>query len=209
MRLVLLGPPGSGKGTQAVRIAQHLQVPHVSTGDLLRDNVAKKTELGRKAKTFMDQGLLVPDELVVEMTKRRVAENDCKVGWILDGFPRTVPQAEALESFAKPDVVINIFIDPPELIKRSAGRRICTKCKSVFNIHSNPPKVEDVCDKCGGQLMQRDDDREEVVKHRIEVYEAQTRPLVKHYTQKGILKSVYGTGGIDHVFERILDALKH
>jgi len=209
MRLVLLGPPGSGKGTQAVKIAQHLQVPHISTGDLLRENVSKKTELGRKAKTFMDQGLLVPDELVVEMTKRRVAEKDCKVGWILDGFPRTVPQAEALETFAKPDVVINIFIDSPELIKRSAGRRICIKCKSVFNVHSNPPKVEDVCDKCGGQLMQRDDDREEVVRNRIDVYEEQTRPLVKHYTQKGILKSVYGSGGIDQVFGRVLDALKH
>jgi adenylate kinase len=209
MRLVLLGPPGSGKGTQAVRIAQNFKLPHISTGDILRDNVSRNTELGKKAKSFMDKGLLVPDELVVEMTKQRLAQKDCQKDWILDGFPRTVPQAEALDKFAPPEVVLNLFIESAELIKRSAGRRICTKCKAVYNIHSNPPKAEDVCDKCGGDLMQRVDDKEDVVRHRIEVYEEQTRPLVKFYTQKGILRSAYSAGTIDQVFERILEALKH
>jgi len=209
MRLVLLGPPGSGKGTQAVRIAQHFKLPHISTGDILRDNVARNTELGKKAKSFMDKGLLVPDDLVVEMTKHRLAQKDVLKDWILDGFPRTVPQAESLDKFAPPEVVLNLVIESIELIKRSAGRRICTKCKAVYNIHSNPPKTEDVCDKCGGDLMQRDDDKEDVVRHRIEVYEEQTRPLVKYYTQKGILRSAYSAGTIDQVFERILDALKH
>ena len=209
MRLVLLGPPGSGKGTQAVKIAQHFKLPHISTGDILRDNVARSTELGKKAKSFMDKGLLVPDELVVEMTKHRLAQKDTEKDWILDGFPRTVPQAEALDKFAPPEVVLNLTVESAELIRRSAGRRICTKCKAVYNVHSNPPKTEDVCDKCGGDLMQRDDDKEDVVRHRMEVYEEQTWPLVKFYTQKGILRSAYSAGTIDQVFERVLNALKH
>jgi adenylate kinase len=209
MRLVLLGPPGSGKGTQAVRIARHFKLPHISTGDILRDNVARSTELGKKAKSFMDKGLLVPDELVVEMTKNRLSQKDCKHDWILDGFPRTVPQAEALDEFAPPDVVLNLFVESAELIRRSAGRRICTKCKAVYNIHSNPPKTEDICDKCGADLIQRDDDKEEVVRHRLGVYEEQTAPLVKYYTQRGILRSAYAAGTIDQVFERTLEALEH
>jgi len=209
MRLVILGPPGSGKGTQAVRIAQHYSLLHISVGDLLRDSAARHTDLGIKAKSFMDKGLLVPDELVVEMTKKRLARKDCIQGWILDGFPRNIPQAEQLDKFAPPDVVLNIFIEPVELIKRSTSRRICKKCKAVYNVHFSPPKTEDVCDKCTGELIQRDDDKEEVVKHRIEVYEQQTMPLIKYYTQKGILRSVYGAGDIEGVQNRILDALKH
>ena len=209
MRLVILGPPGSGKGTQAVRIAQHFKLPHISTGDLLRANVVRHTALGKKAKAYMDKGLLVPDTLVVQMTKKRLAQKDCRKGWILDGFPRNVHQAEELDKLAPPDVVLNIFIESAELIMRSAGRRICTNCRAVYNIHSSPPRSEDRCDRCGEELIQRDDDKEDVVKHRIEVYEEQTRPLVKHYTLKGILRSVYGAGEIETVHARILDALKH
>jgi len=209
MRLVLLGPPGSGKGTQAARIAQHFNLVHVSTGDILRTNAAKNTELGKRAKSFMDKGLLVPDDLVIEMTKRRLSDKDCKENWILDGFPRNVRQAEALDKFAPPNVVLNVFVESAELIKRSAGRRICEKCKAVYNIHSSPPKTEDVCDKCGGDLIQRDDDKEDVIKHRIEVYEEQTMPLVKYYTQRGLLRSAYAAGNVEQVFERVLEALRH
>lgn len=208
MRLVVLGPPGSGKGTQAARLADHLEVPHISTGDLLRDHVSRHKTLGKKAKSSMDKGLLVKDDLAIEITKERLAEKDCKKGWILDGFPRSMYQAEKLEKFAKPDMVLNLFIETGELVKRLSGRRICTKCQAVYNVYSNPPKKEDVCDECKGELIQRDDDMEEVVENRIEVYEELTRPLVKHYTQKDILVSVYGIGTIEQVFNRVLEALE-
>lgn len=175
----------------------------------MRDHVDRCTEYGKKAKSFMDNGQLVPDDLVVEMTKKRLAKNDCKKGWILDGFPRNLTQAKKLDKFGKPDVVLNLFIEPTELIARSAGRRICTKCHTVYNISSNPSKNEDVCDQCGGELIQRDDDKEEVIRHRLEVYEQETQPLVKHYVKRNLLKSVYGGGGIDAVFQRVLDAFKH
>ncbi len=209
MHLVVLGPPGSGKGTQAAKLSEHLGIPHISTGDLLRDHVSGKTKLGKKAKSFIDEGLLVEDELVIEMIKERLAKKDCKAGWILDGFPRTVTQADALEKFAKPDLVLNVFIEPSELVRRISSRRICTNCQAVYNLQSNPPKTEDVCDNCEGELIQRDDDKEDVISNRVSVYEEQSRPLVKHYTQKGILRSVYGIGTIDQVFNRILEALEH
>ncbi len=209
MHLVVLGPPGSGKGTQAAKLSEHLGIPHISTGDLLRDHVSEKTKLGKKAKSFIDEGLLVEDELVIEMIKERLGKKDCKAGWILDGFPRTVTQADALEKFAKPDLVLNVFIEPAELIRRISSRRICTNCQTVYNLQSNPPKTEDVCDDCEGELVQRDDDKEDVIRNRISVYEEQSRPLVKHYTQKSLLRSVYGIGTIDQVFNRIVEALEH
>ena len=208
MRLVLLGPPGSGKGTQGERLAQALGVPRISTGDILRRNVAQGTDLGKKAKAFMETGKLVPDELVIAMTAARLKEADARNGFILDGFPRTIPQAEALGRLTPLDAVVNLFLEPEELVKRSAGRRVCPKCESVYHLASNPPRKAGICDKCGTPLVTRPDDREEVVRTRIETYERQTAPLVQYYRDKGLLREVYASGMIDEISQRVQEALR-
>lgn len=212
MRLVLLGPPGAGKGTQASAIIEKYNIPHISTGDILRSNIKEGTDLGKKAKAYMDKGQLVPDELVVSIVKDRLLEDDCKNGFLLDGFPRTVNQAEALdEELAnmklKLDHVINIEVESSELIKRAIGRRICKECGATYHIEFNPPKEEGKCDICNGELYQRDDDTEETVSRRIEVYLKETSPLIDYYTKKGIIFSVDGKQSIEGVFEDIVKSL--
>jgi len=208
MRLVLLGPPGAGKGTQAVKLANYLGVPHISTGDILRRNVTDHTDLGKKAKAYMDKGQLVPDELVIAMTEHRLKEPDAKKGFILDGFPRTIGQAEALLKLTKLDAVISYFLEPEELIKRNTGRRVCPKDDTVYHILTNPPKKPGVCDKCGTPLVIRADDREDVVRKRVETYEKQTAPLIKYYRDRGLLREVYASGLIEEIFLRTIEALK-
>ncbi|MBW4827032.1 MAG: adenylate kinase [Clostridiaceae bacterium] len=213
MRLVLLGPPGAGKGTQASAIIKKYNIPHISTGDIFRANIKKGTELGKKAKAYMDKGQLVPDELVVSIVKDRLLEDDCKDGFLLDGFPRTVKQAEALDEELtkmklKLDHVINIDVESDELIKRAVGRRICKNCGATYHIEFNPPKKEEKCDVCGGELYQRDDDTEETVANRIEVYLKETKPLVDYYTEKGIIFSVDGKQAIKDVFKDIVKSLE-
>jgi adenylate kinase len=207
MRLVLLGPPGSGKGTQAARLAEALGVPRISTGDILRRNVAEGTELGTKAKVYMEAGKLVPDEVVIAMTADRLKEPDAGKGFILDGFPRTIAQADALAKLTPLDAVVNLFLEPEELVKRSAGRRICPKCESVYHVASNPPKVSGICNKCGSALVTRPDDREEVVRIRIETYERQTAPLIQYYKERGLLREVYASGVIGEISQRVREAL--
>ncbi len=213
MRIVLLGPPGAGKGTQAAKIIEEYSVPHISTGDIFRKNLKEGTPLGVKAKGYMDQGLLVPDELVVDLVKDRLLEEDCKDGFMLDGFPRTVFQAEELEKeLTRLDqtlnVVININVDVELLFKRLTGRRICKSCGATYHIYFNPTKSEGVCDKCGGELYQRDDDQETTVKKRLEVYQDQTQPLIDYYKDKGTLVDIDGVGEIDDVFRRISASLQ-
>lgn len=208
MRLVLLGPPGSGKGTQGERLAKILGVPRISTGDILRRNVAQGTDLGRKAKGFMESGKLVPDDLVIAMTAERLKEPDAQKGFILDGFPRTIAQAEALAQLTSLDAVVNLFLEPEELVKRSAGRRVCPKCESVYHVVTNPPRQAGICDKCGTALITRPDDREEVVRTRIDTYERQTAPLVRYYREKGLLREVYASGVIDEISQRVREALR-
>lgn len=212
MRLILLGPPGAGKGTQAVNIAEKYGIPHISTGDIFRKNIKEGTELGLKAQSFMNQGLLVPDELVVEIVEDRLLEADAQEGFLLDGFPRTVFQAEALnQALVKHGVslthVINIVVDPSLLIARAVGRRICRQCGATYHIEFNPPKVEAVCDKCGGELYQRADDKEETVTQRIQVYINETSPLIDYYQRSGHLLDVDGEQAISKVFEDIVKAL--
>lgn len=212
MRLILLGPPGAGKGTQASGIVKKYNIPHISTGDIFRKNIKEGTELGKKAKEYMDKGLLVPDEIVVAIVKDRLTESDCKEGFLLDGFPRTVAQADALEVELekldmKLDKVINIEVDKDILIERAVGRRICKECGATYHIKFNPPKKEGICDVCGGELYQRKDDTEETVTKRIEVYLKQTKPLIDYYKDKGILANINGMQSIDKVFEDIVKAL--
>lgn len=213
MRLVLLGPPGAGKGTQAANIVNEFQVPHISTGDIFRKNLKENTPLGLKAKEYMDKGLLVPDELVVDLVKDRLSQEDCKKGFMLDGFPRTVVQAEALDRvLADMDMslsaVLNIEVDQNLLLKRITGRRICRSCGATYHVEFNPPKAEGVCDLCGGELYQRDDDVEETVSKRLEVYNEQTQPLIDFYKNSGVLKDIDGQQDIDVVFEDIKKALE-
>lgn len=208
MRIVMLGPPGAGKGTQAVKLAEKLGVPHISTGDILRHHVAKKTKLGQAAHKYMAAGKLVPDDLVIEMTMKRVKEPDAKKGFILDGFPRNLAQAQALDKATKIDAVINLFLDPEDLVKRSTGRWVCPNCDAVYHILTIPPKTKGTCDKCGSRLVQREDDTELVVRARIRTYDDLTEPLVAHYRAKGILRDVYASGHIEEVHHRILEALR-
>lgn len=214
MRIVLLGPPGVGKGTQASAIVEKYNIPHISTGDIFRTNIKEGTELGKKAKGYMDKGLLVPDDIVVSIVKDRLSKEDCIEGFLLDGFPRNMNQAEILDEelsqmSIKLDKVINIHADKETLIERVVGRRICKKCGRGYHIKFNPPKEENVCDVDGGELFQREDDTRETVSKRIEVYEEQTQPLIAYYEEKGIIVNIDGTQPIAEVFETIVRALEN
>jgi adenylate kinase len=213
MRLMLLGPPGAGKGTQAESISKKFNIPHISTGDIFRQNIKNGTELGQKAQEFMNKGLLVPDELVVDLVKDRLSQEDCQNGFLLDGFPRTIPQADALDRELNNmginlDHVINIQVDREILIERAVGRRVCKQCGAAYHIKFNPPKAEGICDKCGGELEQRKDDLEATVAKRIEVYLEQTEPLIAYYSRKGIIQNIDGTQEIKTVFNSILEGLR-
>ncbi len=213
MRLILLGPPGAGKGTQAVSISEKYKIPHISTGDIFRYNIKNQTDLGQKAKGYMDKGLLVPDEVVVEIVEDRLKDQDCKDGFLLDGFPRTVNQAEALETVLENmstglDKVINIEVDKAILVRRAVGRRICKDCGTTFHVEFNPPEKPGICDKCAGELYQRDDDNEATVGKRIEVYLEETQPLIDFYQQKGKLVTIDGNNEIALVFDKIIDSLE-
>jgi len=212
VNIIMLGPPGAGKGTQAKMLVERLGIPQISTGDMLREAVKEGTELGKKAKEFMDAGKLVPDEVVIGIVKERLAQPDCEKGFILDGFPRTIPQAEALDKVLeelgkKIDYVINVAVPNEELITRLTGRRTCRQCGAMYHVVFNPPKEEGKCDKCGGELYQRDDDKEETIRQRLEVYEAQTAPLIDYYGKKGVLYNIDGTGSIEEIFQGILKVL--
>lgn len=213
MRLVLLGPPGVGKGTQASAIVAKYNIPHISTGDIFRANIKEGTELGKEAKGYMDKGLLVPDQLVVSIVKDRLSKADCKDGFLLDGFPRNEDQAEVLEDELlkmgiKLNKVVNIEADKDLLIQRAIGRRICKECGTSYHILFNPPKVAGICDLDGGSLYQRDDDNEETVSTRIEVYLSQTQPLIQFYEKRGLIVNIDGTKPIDETFNAIVEALE-
>ena len=205
MNIIFLGPPGAGKGTQAQRICDALKIPQISTGDTLRRAIKEGTETGIKAKSFIDAGKLVPDEVIIDIVKERLAKDDCKNGYILDGFPRTVPQAEALSTFASIDSVIELAVDDQVLVNRLSGRRVCVKCGATYHVSMLNGKT--TCDKCGENLIQRDDDKAETVLSRLEVYHAQTAPLINYYGQKGLLKTIPGDQGIDGIFTAIMNAL--
>ncbi len=212
MNLILLGPPGAGKGTQAVKIVEKYKVPHISTGDIFRANIKNGTELGKKAKEYMDKGELVPDDLVCEIATSRLLEDDCKDGFLLDGFPRTVYQAEKLDEFLenhgkKVDKVLDIAVEKEELMKRLTGRRVCKACGATYHVTNIPPKKEGVCDNCGGELMQRADDTAETVENRIEVYHSQTMPLVEYYEKAGNIAHIDGAIGLENVFNHIVSVL--
>lgn len=208
MKIIMLGAPGAGKGTQAKMIADKYGVPHVSTGDIFRANIKNGTELGMEAKKYMDQGLLVPDELTVRILLDRVAQDDCKNGYVLDGFPRTIPQAEVLDRELTKlgdhiDYAINVDVPDENIVKRMSGRRACLTCGATYHIEHVPPKKEGICDVCGSELVLRDDDKPETVKNRLNVYHEQTQPLIDFYTEKGVLKTVDGTVPMEEVFAAI------
>ena len=212
LRTVLLGPPGAGKGTQATRIVEKYNVPHISTGDIFRENIKNGTELGKKAQEYMNKGELVPDDLVIEIATTRLLADDCKEGFLLDGFPRTVYQAEKLDEFLKAhdlelDGVIDIEVAKEELITRLTGRRVCTSCGASYHVVNIPPKEEGICDSCGGELFQRADDTVETVNNRIEVYNEQTMPLVDYYKNADKLAVVDGSLSLDAVFAEIVNAI--
>jgi adenylate kinase len=208
MKLILLGAPGAGKGTQAQKLVKHFKIPQISTGDLLRAAVAKGTDLGKHANEYMTAGKLVPDEIVIGLIQERLKENDCKNGFILDGFPRTIAQADKLKEITDIDAVVNIDVDTYILVKRLTGRRTCKNCNAVFHMVFNPPKEEGVCDACGGELYQRTDDNEKTVRNRVETYNENTAPLIDYYKGTGKLKNVDGQRGIDGIFQNILKVLK-
>ena len=208
MKIIMLGAPGAGKGTQAKMIADKYGVPHISTGDIFRANIKNGTELGMEAKKYMDQGLLVPDELTVRILLDRVAQDDCKNGYVLDGFPRTIPQAEVLDSELTKlgdhiDYAINVDVPDENIVKRMSGRRACLTCGATYHIEHVPPKKEGICDVCGSELVLRDDDKPETVKNRLNVYHEQSQPLIDFYTEKGVLKTVDGTVPMEEVFAAI------
>lgn len=212
MRIIMLGAPGAGKGTQAKQIADKYQIPHISTGDIFRMNIKEGTELGKKAKTFMDQGALVPDELTVALVVDRIQKEDCKNGFVLDGFPRTIPQAEALdkklaEMEEKMDYAIDVDVPDENIVNRMGGRRACVNCGSTYHIVSIPTKVEGICDKCGNEVVLRDDDKPETVQKRLKVYHEQTQPLIDYYNSQGILKSVNGVRPMEDVYAEIVRIL--
>jgi len=208
MKIIMLGAPGAGKGSQASRIATEYQLPHISTGDIFRANLKEETELGKRAKSFMDKGELVPDDITIAMLLDRIHKEDCKNGYILDGFPRTIPQAEALkEALAKKDEKIDLALDVEAsdelIIKRMAGRRTCPACGAIYHIVTLPPKTEGICDRCGADLIQRKDDNEETVKNRLKIYHEVTEPLISYYKKEGILEEIDGAEELDKVFEKV------
>jgi len=212
VRLVLVGPPGAGKGTQAQYIASNLSIPKISTGDIFRANVSGGTELGKLAKTFMDRGDLVPDEVTIAMVRDRLSEEDARDGFLLDGFPRNVPQAEILKEMLfdwgqKLDLVLELVVRDEEVVRRLAGRRTCSQCGRIWHVEFDD-KRDDICDACGGTLFQRDDDMEETVRHRLEVYQEQTSPLISYYDGEGILKGVDATGPVEEVTQRAMEAVR-
>ena len=212
MKIIMLGAPGAGKGTQAKKIAEKYQIPHISTGDIFRANIKGGTELGMKAKTFMDQGMLVPDEITIGMLMDRIGQEDCANGYVLDGFPRTIPQAESLtkalaERGEKVDYAINVDVPDENIINRMSGRRACLGCGATYHIKFNPPVKEGVCDTCGQELVLRDDDRPETVKKRQDVYHQQTQPLIDYYKNAEVLAEVDGTQPMDAVFQGIVEIL--
>lgn len=212
MKIIMLGAPGAGKGTQAKKIASKYEIPHISTGDIFRANIKNGTELGKKAKSFMDQGLLVPDELTVDLVMDRIQKEDCKNGYILDGFPRTIPQAEALDQALKAlgdklDYAIEVDVPDENIVKRMAGRRACVHCGATYHIVHAPTKVENICDVCGGNLILRDDDKPETVTKRLTVYHNQTKPLIDYYKEEGILETVDGTEDLEDVFKAVVAIL--
>ncbi len=212
MKIVMLGAPGAGKGTQAKKIAAKYNIPHISTGDIFRANIKNGTELGKKAKTYMDQGLLVPDELVVDLVVDRVNQEDCSSGYVLDGFPRTIPQAEALDKALadlgqKVDYAIDVEVPDENIVKRMGGRRACVGCGATYHLVYAAPKSEGICDVCGKELILRDDDKPETVQKRLNVYHEQTKPLIDYYSKSGVLKEVDGTVEIDDVFQAITEIL--
>ena len=212
MKIIMLGAPGAGKGTQAKMIAEKYSIPHISTGDIFRYNIKNGTELGKEAKKYMDQGLLVPDELTVKILLDRVAKDDCKNGYVLDGFPRPIPQAEVLEEALtklgdRIDYAINVEVPDENIVKRMGGRRACVNCGATYHIEHVPPKKEGICDNCGSELILRDDDKPETVKNRLSVYHKQTQPLIDFYNGKGVLRTVDGTVDMKDVFNTIVAIL--
>jgi adenylate kinase len=212
MRIILLGPPGAGKGTQAVHIVERWGIPHISTGDILRANVREGTALGAEAKRYMDAGDLVPDEVIIGMVGERLSEDDTAAGFLFDGFPRTVPQARALEQLVNErdtpiDVVLRLVVDHDDVVARLTGRRTCSGCGRIFHLVTDPPSDEGRCDACGGDILQRDDDREEVVLNRLEVYRTQTAPLEDFYFERGLLRDIRAVGAVEEVTERAVVTL--
>lgn len=213
MDVILLGPPGSGKGTQAQKMIERYNIPQISTGDILRGAVKERTPLGVEAQGYMDQGRLVPDEVVVGIVRDRLKAPDCTEGFILDGFPRTLPQAEALDATMQElkraiDHVVSIEVDKEKLLKRLTGRRTCQTCGAMYHVIFDPPIRDGICDKCGGKLYQRDDDQEETIRERLQVYEEQTTPLIAYYREKGLLRPIDGAGEIEEIFQKIAKAVK-
>lgn len=212
MKIIMLGAPGAGKGTQAKQIAEKYSIPHISTGDIFRANIKNNTELGQKAKGYMDQGLLVPDELTCDLVMDRIAQDDCENGFVLDGFPRTIPQAEALDKALTAigqsmDFAIDVDVPDANIVERMSGRRACLECGATYHIVAIPPKKEGICDKCGSELVLREDDKPETVQKRLDVYHEQTQPLIDYYNKQGILKSVDGTQEMEKVFADITNIL--
>lgn len=212
MKIIMLGAPGAGKGTQAKQIADKYQIPHISTGDIFRANIKNGTELGKKAKEYMDQGALVPDELTCDLVMDRIKQEDCKNGFVLDGFPRTIPQAEALDNALKGigekmDYAIDVDVPDENIVNRMGGRRACLNCGATYHVVSIPTKVEGICDRCGSEVVLRDDDKPETVQKRLTVYHEQTQPLIDYYKNQGILKSVDGTVPMESVFSAIVEIL--
>ena len=212
MDVILLGPPGSGKGTQAQKIGERYHIPQISTGDILRSAVKEQTPLGVEAQGYMDQGRLVPDEVVVGIVRERLTASDCNGGFMFDGFPRTLPQAEALDATLgemKREIhhVISIEVDNEELLRRLTGRRTCRNCGAMYHIMFNPPQKDGICDQCGGELFQRDDDQEATIRARLQVYEEQTAPLIAYYNKKGLLRPIEGVGAIEEIFQKIVEVI--
>ncbi len=213
MKIILLGKPGAGKGTQAKMLIDKYKIPQISTGDILRKAVADGTPLGKEAKAIMERGELVPDKIVLGLVEERLKQDDCKKGFILDGFPRNTAQAEALDQLLNNikmplDSALSVDVPKDDLMKRLTGRRTCKSCQQMYNVYFSPPKKEGVCDKCGGELFQRDDDKEETIRKRLDVYDAQTAPLIDYYKKKGILKSVVGVGSIEEIFKKVCTVLE-
>ena len=212
MKIIMLGAPGAGKGTQAKRIADKWQIPHISTGDIFRANIKQGTELGKKAKAFIDKGMLVPDELTIELIIDRLHQADCANGYVLDGYPRTIPQAESLTAILNKldeavDYAVNVDVPDENIVRRMGGRRACLNCGATYHIEYAPPKEEGICDRCQNELVLRDDDKPETVLKRLEVYHEQTQPLIDYYQKFGVLRTVDGTKNLEEVFQAIVDIL--